>query len=150
MFCLSLHHLCLFICVILASLLIVIARLTFCLTPPWLSQLSKALKSCNVPVFGATDARLKCFYEIFLQVSTLCVSAKLSSSHHQHAVISHCLLCLSVTVTPGYFFCRGIYSFLSVLHTSSSVRPALTSAVLHVSMLGVGGKGHPALRCGVR
>lgn len=37
----------------------------------------------------------------------------MDSSHLQHALFSHCPLCLSVAVTPGYFCCRGIPSPLS-------------------------------------
>lgn len=75
---------------------------------------------------------------------TVCVSVCDSSFHHEHAVISHCLLCLLVAVTPGYFCCRGIYtsslsSSLS-LFIHPSVRPTvcqspyLTTAVPCVSI----------------
>lgn len=64
-----------------------------------------------------------------------------SSSFREHAVLSLCLLCLSVTVTPGYFCCRGIYTLLPLsdftapsfpsiyLCLRPALSPSLTTAV---------------------
>lgn len=79
-----------------------------------------------------------CVYE---DISCVCFSlyvcVRLLSFLHEHAVISHCLLCLLVTVTPGYFCCRGIYtsslSLTPFLHLFS--RPHFHPAVcLHLHL----------------
>lgn len=62
----------------------------------------------------------RCVYERVQSVNCdifVCVCD--SSFHHEHAVISHCLLCLLVTVTPGYFCCRGIYTSSPLLLSHS-------------------------------
>lgn len=68
-------------------------------------------------------------------MSDIFVCVRLSSFHHEHAVISHCLLCLLVTVTPGYFCCRGIYTSSLCFSVTPSLSLSLhPSAQLSVSI----------------
>lgn len=84
------------------------------------------LKSWPVTSFYLFQGSLKPVWTLlvvseWMKVWVRVMSESMVSSHLQHAVLSHCLLCLLVTVTPGYFCCRGIYSSVSILHFSLSI-----------------------------
>ena len=65
--------------------------------------------------------------------ASVCVYVHAHSLQHScvcessfHTRVSHCLLCLLVAVTPGYFCCRGTYPFSLPLPLALSLSPLLS------------------------